>query len=233
MKISNRNLIITIFLTVISFSISFSQKIDNTQGIVEYKYTMRTVGLEEMYVLKFNKHETVYLHHQEARSYTSTQGYEVFSPRKIYDWYLDSKKKQVTEQEKLKDGNLVYASFDAIPIEWELQNETKTMLGYTVQKAVAKNHHFVKGKGNIDYGDAIAWFAIDLPFPSGPERFWGLPGLILEISFTGFVGVYSAAKITFEPVSNLMPNQGKKITKEELYKNKPWLGKARDLLNSN
>jgi len=223
-------------LILVSFmSLNFCGEIvgqsDKTQGIVYYTYQLKKFGSEEEYMLKFSRNESVYMHHQEEHTITSPQGYEITSPRKIYDWYLDSKKKLVVENEKKKDGKVVFAKFDGIPIEWEVQRETKTIIGYQAQKAIAKAHHFVKGKGTIEYGDAIAWFAIDLPFPSGPERFWGLPGLILEISFTKFIGVYTANRIVFEPVSNLMPNQGSEVTKDILYKDQPWLGKARDLMN--
>jgi GLPGLI family protein len=229
-----RNLKVSIFFSfaLLLWSEAVSQS-NNTEGVVDYAYRMKTFGSEEHYQLKFNKTEAVYLHHQEERTIISPQGYEIISPRKIFDWYLNFKSKKVTEQEKKKDGKLIYATFDAIQIEWEIQNETKTILGYSVQKAVAKTHHFVKGKGTIEYGDAIAWFATDLPFPSGPERFWGLPGLILELSFTKFIGVYVAEKLTFEAASNLIPNQGTQVTKEILYKDRPWLGKARELMNTN
>lgn len=220
-----------IFFLILNLQKSFGQE-DKTQGSVTYVYRMKSLGVQEEYQLKFNKSESVYMHHQEEHTIISPQGYEMTSPRKIYDWYLDAKNKKVTERNKQKDGKQIFATFDGLGIAWEIQDETKTIMGYKVQKATAKKHHFVKGKGNIEYGDAIAWFAVDLPFPSGPERFWGLPGLILEISFTRFVGVYTAEKITFELAENLIPNQGTQVSKEELYKDKPWLGQARSLMNN-
>lgn len=56
-------------------------------------------------------------------------------------------------------------------INWQLQNDFKTIGKYKVQKATAKK-----------YGRMwIAWFAKDIPFPFGPYKFSGLPGLILEV----------------------------------------------------
>ena len=229
----NLNTLYSIVLLFMCFSLDgISQDLpDKSKGTVTYSYFLNKVGLKETYVFKFNKYESVYYHHQLGSSFTTPEGYEIFTPKKFFSWYLNSKTKKVTENQKLKNDKVVFASFDAIPIEWEIQEETKVIIGYIVQKAIAKRHHFVKGKGNFEYGEAVAWFAIDLPYNSGPERFWGLPGLILEISFTQFSGIYTAEKIDFEPVGNLVPNQGIQITKEELYKDKPWLGQARDLMN--
>ncbi|WP_185097134.1 GLPGLI family protein [Chryseobacterium sp. IHB B 17019] len=56
-------------------------------------------------------------------------------------------------------------------ISWQLQNDFKTIGKYKVQKAIAKK-----------YGRTwVAWFAKDIPFPFGPYKFSGLPGLILEV----------------------------------------------------
>ena len=60
------------------------------------------------------------------------------------------------------------------PIDWEIQSETKEILGYKVQKA----------SGSFAGRNYEAWFAPELPFLDGPYKFGGLPGLILEISDT-------------------------------------------------
>jgi GLPGLI family protein len=70
----------------------------------------------------------------------------------------------------------------------------------------------------------------------GPERFWGLPGLILQIKFTNFVGEYTATHIHFQKVDIAIPNTGVKVTKEQILErnkiDKKWLKKASDLLNN-
>ena len=65
--------------------------------------------------------------------------------------------------------NFRYEEFNNI--NWQLLNEFRTIGKYKCQKATAKKY------GRI----WIAWFSKDIPFPFGPYKFSGLPGLILEV----------------------------------------------------
>jgi len=59
-------------------------------------------------------------------------------------------------------------------LNWEILPEKKEYENFTVQKAITK------------FGGRTweAWFTTEIPFPYGPYKFYGLPGLILEISDT-------------------------------------------------
>ncbi len=54
---------------------------------------------------------------------------------------------------------------------WKLEVETKTVDGIRLQKA----------RSNWGKRSWEAWFAPEIPFSSGPEKFHGLPGIIFEI----------------------------------------------------
>ncbi|MGB6082913.1 GLPGLI family protein [Moheibacter sp.] len=56
-------------------------------------------------------------------------------------------------------------------IVWKIENEQKPYMDYTVQKAATT----FKGR------KYIAWFTPEIPISSGPYKFKGLPGLIVEI----------------------------------------------------
>ncbi len=58
-----------------------------------------------------------------------------------------------------------------IEMNWEISNETKDIAGYKSQKAISRWHNYL----------FTAWFTNEIPINAGPERFDGLPGLILRV----------------------------------------------------
>lgn len=57
------------------------------------------------------------------------------------------------------------------PQRWIMEDSAKVILGYNCQKAVCdfRGRHYT------------AWFAPDIPDDNGPWKFFGLPGLIMEV----------------------------------------------------
>ena len=43
--------------------------------------------------------------------------------------------------------------------------------------------------------EVVAWFALDLPIPAGPDRYCGLPGMIMEINEANGALVYTATNV--------------------------------------
>jgi len=71
-------------------------------------------------------------------------------------------------------SNISYQIKDDRKMSWEILPETKTILGYQVQKAIA----------SFGGRSWIAWFTSEIPIAEGPYKFRGLPGLIMEIEDT-------------------------------------------------
>lgn len=75
---------------------------------------------------------------------------------------------------------------ETIPtIDWELSDDTKTILGYECQKATADFH----GR------KWTVWFTSDIPVMNGPWKLGGLPGLILEAADNSGLYTFSATGI--------------------------------------
>jgi Protein of unknown function (Porph_ging). len=78
---------------------------------------------------------------------------------------------------------------------WKILNDLKEVAGHLCMNAVWED--------SIKQQKIVAWFALDIPHPGGPERLCGLPGLILEADVCDGALVITANR--FEP---------KKLTKE-------------------
>ena len=65
-----------------------------------------------------------------------------------------------------------WAYEESIPSQrWVLYGESRTINGYECHKATTS----YMGR------DYTAWFTLDIPIPEGPWKFYGLPGLIMEV----------------------------------------------------
>jgi GLPGLI family protein len=64
-----------------------------------------------------------------------------------------------------------------------------------------------------------AWYTLQIPVSNGPAEYWGLPGLILEVSAGDTTMLCS--KIILNPkdkVAIVAPDKGKEITKNDYQK---------------
>lgn len=87
--------------------------------------------------------------------------------------------------------------------DWRIVGEKKDILGFECQKAVI--------------GDSIsAWFSAAIPIADGPDTFWGLPDLILELH--DVKESYECVEITGSDEKVRMPKMGKVMTSAEFVK---------------
>ena len=140
-------------------------------------------------------------------------------------------------------GSNTYNITDSIKSQnWVLQNETKNILGYNCKKALFKQMQPVRKAMRMIFGmggdnetkkdttasdtpkfkeiEVVAWYTTDIPCPSGPEEFGGLPGLALMVDIDNGETVYSAIELKKEVSKKELkePTKGKKITNEDLSK---------------
>ena len=89
------------------------------------------------------------------------------------DLYKDYRKNEIRVKDNVSIYPFVFTD-ELRPQNWEIQNDTTTILGYASQKATC--HH--RGR------DWVAWFTPEIPISEGPWKFYGLPGLITKIHDT-------------------------------------------------
>ena len=96
------------------------------------------------------------------------------------------------------------------------QEETKTEQTKTEEKKEDRNTNFMDQWEIPKEIVVTAWYSPDIPINQGPENYWGLPGLILEVSDAKTVILCS--KIVINPKEKKeikAPKKGKLVTQSE------------------
>ncbi len=123
-------------------------------------------------------------------------------------------------------GKLFLISGDLEPYEWEMTAETKQIGKYTCYKAITKQEvtemHLSDINGDTSEEEKkvtrtiTAWYAPEIPVSHGPENYWGLPGLILEVSDGSRIMICTQVILNPEKEAIVkIPTKGKKVTSEE------------------
>ncbi len=92
-------------------------------------------------------------------------------------------------------------------MNWKILNDIKEVAGHVCMKAYIEP--------TIRKHKITAWFAMDIPISHGPEGFYGLPGLILELDYNDGAMVVSADKIDVKKLTTELQTpaklKGKKV----------------------
>lgn len=137
------------------------------------------------------------------------------------DIYKDYKKKEIRVRDNISIHSFIYTD-ELKPQDWEILDDTATILGYHCQKAQC---HY-RGR------DYEAWFTPEIPISEGPWKFYGLPGLITRLhdtkkhysfELTGFQEIK-------ESIDTKISKETKKIDRKEFLKVK--FGEKGDMITS-
>jgi GLPGLI family protein len=160
-------------------------------------------------VLHFNAKETKY-ENSEERAEPDDEGYSwrknAYSVKRNFE--------QNTMNEVYEMLGKTYIIEDSLRgFDWKIQNDLKEVAGHICMKAFYED--------TLKKQKIVVWFAQDIPSSAGPERFYGLPGLILEANYNDDALVLTADKIEykkltteFDPPKKL---KGKKIKEAEYF----------------
>jgi GLPGLI family protein len=143
--------------------------------------------------------------------------------------YTDFETGKRVDQRELDSKNYLVDD-DIQKLSWKLTDDTKTILGYVVRKAVAQQYTTrsimsmengeMKRQQLPDTVSVVAWFTLQVPVPAGPVFQGQLPGLILELEMNKGRTVYKAVEVS--PKVNVAgikePKGGKRITAAEYNK---------------
>lgn len=189
--------------------------------------------LEKSYVLSFNKEESVFIEEDQldAISGATDSWGKNFAPGKQYKNVKTNT--QLQEQEFYGKKFLVKDVLQ--PIEWSLESESKTIGNYSCFKATAsvpsdeltwysfswdKLRNTAEsdstGLKEVKMTQIEAWYAPQIPVRHGPLDYWGLPGLILEVSANNTTMLCSKIVLNPDEIIEIeAPTKGKEVSKTE------------------
>lgn len=204
-----------------------------THANVTYDY--QSLGFVTKAHLKIHEEGYLYTRNVEKDETTNENGITFYSHKDYLSWFLSTEKNKIYERSEKPKYTLNSSWMPEM--EWEILDETMEIGGYQAQKAVTKSLK----SGGLSFSDgqrisyeadkAIAWFATDLPFSAGPERYYGLPGLIVKLEYEKRKESCTLTGIDFLDVEELdiPPTDGIQVSKDEIINtfkiDKKWLKK--------
>ncbi|MCF8374290.1 MAG: GLPGLI family protein [Bacteroidales bacterium] len=121
--------------------------------------------------------------------------------------YYDLAKNKKIEQKEFMTRDFLVESEIEIPA-WKITGENRMILDYVCMSAEAE----------IDSQLVKAWFTPQLPISVGPDKYYGLPGLILAVEKNGETILLASGVERTQPSEETLvkPTEGKKVSEEEL-----------------
>lgn len=194
---------------------------------------------EKTFLLTFNKSSSLYKEEEKLEAPTAGSG-----RGGRFSFGAGTRYKNITEKQFLESREVFSKKFliqdDAKMPQWKMGVETKKIGSYTCYKAtMIKEDNSIefrgprRGRGNQKKEEetkteetkapkkveVTAWYTLDIPVSNGPGEYWGLPGLILEVS-AGRTTVL-CTEVILNPKEKLSiekPKKGSKISREKFNK---------------
>jgi len=206
----------------------------DTKGMSEEKLKALNEKINKMFektfVLNFNKTESIYQQEQKLKE-TGSRG-STFASELEGELYKNSQTKKYLKAEEFANKN--YIITDVLKnYNWDLTQETKKIGGYTCYKAISitkvtkkelQEYEVEKAKQSKNKtsffnlkkpkdNKITVWYNPEIPVSHGPNQYWGLPGLIMEVNENNIIILCS--KVVLNPKdkkSIKAPKKGKVIS---------------------
>ena len=192
--------------------------------------------LEKTYTLSFDQSASTFKENEKLATPGAGGGRGFrFGGNAAGPVYKNTKEGTIIESSEFFGKNFLITEKAEQP-QWELGTETKKIGNYTCYKAtlVKENNDFDwrslrrrnrdedKSKEKKEEARKVlvtAWYTPEIPVSTGPDDYWGLPGLILEINADRTTML--CTEIVLNPGEKLVikaPSKGEKVTREKYNK---------------
>ncbi len=189
---------------------------------------------QKTFILNFNRSESLYKQEESLNSpAVGSQGMKVVSLLGNSNsdiLYKNIKEDRVSHKTEIQ-GKIFLIKDTLLKYDWEITGETKNIGNYTCYKAIYKKEVY-KDKKILSASDKeispkkeqqekeivklVAWYTPEIPSNNGPENYWGLPGLILEVNDGTNVMVCTEIEISSEKDKKIKePKKGTEVTRKK------------------
>ncbi|AEV33121.1 Protein of unknown function (Porph_ging) [Owenweeksia hongkongensis DSM 17368] len=184
--------------------------------------------LQKEYTLTFSKTESIYKEVEQLEQ-GGFPGMDILGTVMgrggvFYKQVKDSR--ETRQMEFFGKEFLIKDTLEAL--DWKLGKESKTIGSYTCFKATAETEVVEKSISTSADDEEIeeeeekkivtitAWYTQQIPVNQGPDQYWGLPGLIMEVNNGSTVILCSQVVLNpKEKVTIEEPKTGEEVTRKE------------------
>ncbi|MDB4270005.1 GLPGLI family protein [Flavobacteriaceae bacterium] len=187
--------------------------------------------LEKTYILSFNKEESLFKEEEKVDAISgATDSWGSNFARG--EQYKNINTTSLVQTQEFY-GKRFLVKDELQKIEWKMDSESKQIGQYICFKATATVPSEELNWFNFSWNDLAeenaegenaeikmteieAWYTLQIPLKHGPAEYWGLPGLILEVSAGNTTILCSEIVINPKEKINIeAPDKGKEINKED------------------
>ena len=218
----------------IYLSKSLNNVVFDTKGMSDEKVKKLNETMSKMFektfILNFNKAESIYQQEQKLKEIGSRG--VTFSSDLEGELYKNSQTKKYIKAEEFANKN--YIITDVLKnYNWDITQESKKIGGYTCYKAISitkvtkkelQEYEVEKAKQSKNKTSFFnlekpkdkkitVWYNPEIPVSHGPNQYWGVPGLIMEVNENNLIILCS--KVILNPKdkkSIKAPKNGKVIS---------------------
>jgi GLPGLI family protein len=217
-----------IFITLIGF-FSFIASAQKQSGKITYKIAnidfvdkglnadvtaTNDAAKKQFYQLNFNKSHVNFFLLEKLSEENFSEFHNTLAKIMVsqYDYYTDYPNNLMLQISR--DGTIIEKNLEKL--QWVVTSESKMIDQYQTYKATYTFEYLARDQ-KMKTKVITAWFAPSLPYPYGPKDYYGLPGLILELTEGDITFLVSKIELSDSEMEIKLPN-GKRIDKDTYLK---------------
>jgi GLPGLI family protein len=155
--------------------------------------------------LTYSEGKSIYYEHSTSTGNNGEMRY-ILSGELTVNVYKSQDEKEIIKELDLYSRHFIIRT-DGHVYQWKIEPEQKKIGEYLCQKATCI----------LDTLPVTVWYSNQIPVSDGPDVFWGLPGLILEVQIGDGAKTILASKVEYKEKGTLIlpPSNGKVVSEEE------------------